>query len=88
MAEITENIFDSKGGIRADLETVRSAVPPERLEVFNTLVSAVKAAEVAEADVANAAEREAAAVKAQTEAAAAMPVRTFMDEWRAAKGSR
>jgi hypothetical protein len=85
---ISENIFDERGSLRADIETVRPSVPPERLEVFDALVSAIKAAEVAEADVANAAERETAAIKAQTIAAAAMPVRTFMDEWRAAKGSR
>jgi hypothetical protein len=63
-------------------------VPPERRDVFDALVSAVKAAEVAEAEVTAKADAEAAAVKAQTNAAAAMPVRTFMDEWRAAKGSR
>ena len=67
---------------------MRPNVPPERLPVFDALVSALKAAGVAEAGVATAAKREAAAVETQTAAAAAMPVRTFMDEWRTAKGSR
>jgi hypothetical protein len=84
--QISENIFDGTGGIRADLENV--TVPPERRDVFDALVSAVKAAELAEADVAAKAEAEAVAVKNQTIAAAAMPVRTFMDEWRVMKGSR
>lgn len=88
MVQISENIFDSRGGLRADIETVRPNVPPERLAVFDALVSAVKAAEVAEANVATAAEREAAAFKAQVNAAAAMPKWTAMDEWRAMKGSR
>ena len=86
--QISENIFDSRGSIRADLESIRPAVAPERLEVFDALVSAVRAADAAEADVAAKDAAVAAAVKAQTIAAAAMPVRTFMDEWRAAKGSR
>ena len=88
MVQLSETIFNNRGGLRADIETVRPNVPPERLEVFDALVSAIKAAEVAEADVATAAEREAAAIEDQANAAAALPVRTFMDEWRAAKGSR
>jgi hypothetical protein len=84
--QISENIFDERGHLRADLESVQ--VPPERRDVFDALVSAVKAAELAEAEVAAKADAEAASIKNQTIAAAAMPVRTFMDEWRAAKGSR
>jgi hypothetical protein len=74
--------------LRADIETVRPNVPPERLPVFDALVSAVNAANVAESNVAAAADSEAAAVKDQTAAAAAMPKWTAMDEWRAMKGSR
>jgi hypothetical protein len=84
----TENIFDERGMLRADIETVRPNVPPERLDVFDALVSAVKAADAAEAKVAAAAEREAAAFKAQVAAAAAMPAWTAADEWRAMKGHR
>jgi hypothetical protein len=84
--QISENIFDGTGGIRADLENVQ--VPAEHRPVFEALVAAVRGAEVAEADVKLKADAEAVAIKDQTIAAAALPVRTFMDEWRAAKGSR
>ncbi len=49
MTQLSENIFDARGMLRSDLENV--TVPPERRSVFDALVSAVKAAEVAEADV-------------------------------------
>jgi hypothetical protein len=86
MSQLSENIFDERGGLRTDLENV--TVPPERRPVFEALVNAVRAAELAEADVIAKADAEAAAVKAQTNAAAAMPKWTALDEWRAMKGSR
>ena len=49
MSQLSENIFDERGGLRADLENV--TVPPERRPVFEALVNAVRAAELAEADV-------------------------------------
>ena len=88
MTETYQGIFDNRGMIRADIETVRPSIPPERLEVFDELVSAYHAANAAESAVTVAAEREAKAVKAHTLAQAALPVRSFMDEWRTMRGKR
>lgn len=86
MPQLSDNIFSERGGLRPDLENVQ--VPPERRDVFDALVSAVKAAEVAEADVAAKDAAVAAAVKAQTLAAAALPPWTAHDEWKAMRGRR
>ncbi len=76
----SENIFDGRGMLRADIDQVQ--VAPERKPVLAALVTAVRAAEAAEADVKLKDAAVAAAVKAHDRAVAALPKRTFLDEHR------
>ena len=86
MTQLSDNIFNSKGLLRSDLENVR--VPPERRGVFDALVSAVMAAEEAERILKIKDAAVAAAVQALEVARANCPRSTFMDEWRASVGKR
>ena len=79
-----ENIFDATGMLRRDLDKVK--VAPERLGVFNALVSAVIAAEAAEAKARLKDAAVAEAVKAHDHALATQPRYSFMDEWRRMAG--
>ena len=45
---MTVNIFDARGMLRADLETIAADVPAEQRQAFDALVESVKAVETAE----------------------------------------
>jgi hypothetical protein len=75
-----ESVFDARGMLRADIDQVQ--VAPERQPVLAALVTAVRAAEAAEADVKLKDAAVAAAVKVHDRAVAALPKSTFLDEHR------
>lgn len=83
---LSDNIFNERGMLRTDLENL--TVPPERRDAFDALVAAVRGAEAAEEDVKRKDAAVAEAVRTYDRAVATYPRSTFMDEWRAARGTR
>ncbi len=81
---MSENIYNERGILRADLEKVQ--VPPERRPVFEALLSAVKAEKIAESEFKIAESAVAEAVKVHAAAVATYKPSTFMDEWRTMVG--
>ena len=83
---MSENIFDARGLLRADLENVQ--VAPDRRPLFKALVVAVRASEEAERTLKIRDDAAAEAIKLYDCAVAAQPRRTFLDEWKAMTGKR
>ncbi len=77
---MTVNIFDARGMLRADLETIAADVPAEQRQAFDALVESVKAVETAEQRNKVADDKLVHAVRVQQAAVAAEPKWTFRDE--------
>jgi hypothetical protein len=86
MTKTQENIFDSTGLLRSDLENVK--VAPERRAVFEALIVARRAEEAAALIVENKEHAVADAVKAHERAIASQPKWTPHDEWLASVGRK
>jgi hypothetical protein len=78
------DIFLSSGRINTDLDP--QTIAPVRRATYAALREAQIACERAEADEKSANEAIAELVKAHDRALAALPRRTFLDEWRASRG--
>lgn len=78
------DIFESNGRINTGIDP--QTIPPIRRDAFIALCEAQIACERAEADEKSANDKIAELVKAHDRALAALPKRTFLDEWRASRG--
>lgn len=78
------NIFQHNGVIDTSIDP--QIIPPDRRAAYTALREAQIACERAEADEKAANDKVAELVTTHARARAALPVRTFLDEWRASRG--
>lgn len=81
---MTENIFDCNGRIDTGMDP--QTIPPDRRAQYLALATAQRECEQAESNEKAANDAVAEAVKTHDAAQAALPHRSFLDEWRASRG--